>query len=360
MKNLLFAFIITFCLVPKLQAKDGYQLWLSYEKIEESKLRQELAQLFSGIYFFAQNPTYDIIKEEFARSAEGFLDQKANFLSTRDGDFKLLVGTRSELSQYLGLAQQAEIKNLGEEGYWRGPLEINGKKVYIVTGNSPIGVLYGSFDFLKSIQIGEFDLNAEISDQPKVKLRMLNHWDNLDRTVERGYAGFSIWDWHKLPGYIDPRYIDYARANASLGINAVSLTNVNANAWILQEDFIEKVKVLADLFRPYGIKVYLTARFSAPIEMGNMETADPLDSDVRAFWKERVQMIYQHIPDFGGFLVKANSEGQPGPHEYGRNHAEGANMLAEALAPFGGYVIWRAFVYSHEIDEDRPTQAGKS
>ncbi|TDK41821.1 alpha-glucuronidase family glycosyl hydrolase [Algoriphagus formosus] len=357
MKNLLFAFLITFCLVPKLQAKDGYQLWLSYEKIEESKLRQEVGQLFSGIYFFAQNPTYDIIKEEFTRSAEGFLDQKANFLSTRDGDFKLLVGTRSELSQYLGLSQQAEIKNLGEEGYWRGPLEINGKKVYIITGNSPIGVLYGSFDFLKSIQMGEFDLNAENSDQPKVQLRMLNHWDNLDRTVERGYAGFSIWDWHKLPGYIDPRYIDYARANASLGINAVSLTNVNANAWILREDFIEKVKVLADLFRPYGIKVYLTARFSAPIEMGNLETADPLDSDVQAFWKERVQMIYQHIPDFGGFLVKANSEGQPGPHEYGRNHAEGANMLAEALAPFGGNVIWRAFVYSHEIDEDRHKQA---
>ncbi|WP_439474281.1 alpha-glucuronidase family glycosyl hydrolase [Algoriphagus formosus] len=357
MKNLLFAFLITFCLVPKLQAKDGYQLWLSYEKIEESKLRQEVDQLFSGIYFFTQNPTYDIIKEEFTRSAEGFLDQKANFLSTRDGDFKLLVGTRSELSQYLGLAQQAEIKNLGEEGYWRGPLEINGKKVYIITGNSPIGVLYGSFDFLKSIQIGEFDSNTENSDQPKVQLRMLNHWDNLDRTVERGYAGFSIWDWHKLPGYIDPRYIDYARANASLGINAVSLTNVNANAWILREDFIEKVKVLADLFRPYGIKVYLTARFSAPIEMGNLETADPLDSDVRAFWKERAQMIYQHIPDFGGFLVKANSEGQPGPHEYGRNHAEGANMLAEALAPFGGNVIWRAFVYSHEIDEDRHKQA---
>ncbi|WP_100627382.1 alpha-glucuronidase family glycosyl hydrolase [Algoriphagus formosus] len=357
MKNLLFAFLITFCLVPKLQAKDGYQLWLSYEKIEESKLRQEVDQLFSGIYFFTQNPTYDIIKEEFTRSAEGFLDQKAKFLSTRDGDFKLLVGTRSELSQYLGLSQQAEIKNLGEEGYWRGPLEINGKKTYIITGNSPVGVLYGSFDFLKSIQIGEFDSNAENSDQPKVQLRMLNHWDNLDRTVERGYAGFSIWDWHKLPGYIDPRYIDYARANASLGINAVSLTNVNANAWILREDFIEKVKVLADLFRPYGIKVYLTARFSAPIEMGNLETADPLDSDVRAFWKERVQMIYQHIPDFGGFLVKANSEGQPGPHEYGRNHAEGANMLAEALAPFGGNVIWRAFVYSHEIDEDRHKQA---
>ncbi|WP_288369322.1 alpha-glucuronidase family glycosyl hydrolase [uncultured Algoriphagus sp.] len=357
MKNLLIAFLITFCLVPKLQAKDGYQLWLSYEKIEESKLREEVDQLFSGIYFFTKNPTYDIIKEEFTRSAKGFLDQKANFLSTRDGDFKLLVGTRSELSQYLGLSQQAEIKNLGDEGYWRGPLEINGKKVYIITGNSPIGVLYGSFDFLKSIQIGEFDSNAENSDQPKVQLRMLNHWDNLDRTVERGYAGFSIWDWHKLPGYIDPRYIDYARANASLGINAVSLTNVNANAWILREDFIEKVKVLADLFRPYGIKVYLTARFSAPIEMGNLETADPLDSDVRAFWKERAQMIYQHIPDFGGFLVKANSEGQPGPHEYGRNHAEGANMLAEALAPFGGNVIWRAFVYSHEIDEDRHKQA---
>lgn len=357
MKNLFILLLITLCLASNLHAKDAYQLWLSYEKIEDKKLHEEVTQLFSGIYFFAESPTYDVIKEEFLRSSEGFLSKKPTFLSKNDETISLLVGTRAELSKYLGLARQAEIKTLGEEGYWRGPLEINGKKAYIITGNSPIGVLYGGFDFLKSIQRGTFDSDSEKSDSPKISLRMLNHWDNLDRTVERGYAGFSIWDWHRLPGYIDPRYIDYARANASLGINAVSLTNVNANAWVLREDFIEKVKVLADLFRPYGIQVFLTARFSAPIEMGNLETADPLDPEVKKFWKERVDMIYKEIPDFGGFLVKANSEGQPGPHEYGRNHAEGANILAEALAPHGGIVIWRAFVYSHEIDEDRHKQA---
>ncbi|MDH7605858.1 MAG: alpha-glucuronidase, partial [Melioribacter sp.] len=183
------------------------------------------------------------------------------------------------------------------------------------------------------------------------------HWDNLNRTVERGYAGFSIWDWHKLPDYIDTRYKDYARANASIGINGTVLTNVNANAWVLTHDYLLKVAALANVFRTYGIKVYLTARFSAPIEIGNLKTADPLNEDVRQWWKEKVKEIYSLIPDFGGFLVKANSEGQPGPQNYGRSHADGANMLAEALEPYGGVVMWRAFVYDNNIPEDRAKQA---
>ena len=162
---------------------------------------------------------------------------------------------------------------------------------------------------------------------------MLDHWDNLNRTVERGYAGISIWNWQKLPGYIDKRYIDYARANASIGINAVALNNVNANATILTKDYLIKVAALANVFRPYGIKVYFTARFSAPIEIGGLKTADPLDAQVQQWWKQKAEEIYQYIPDFGGFLVKANSEGQPGPQNYNRTHADGANMLADAVAP---------------------------
>jgi alpha-glucuronidase len=261
------------------------------------------------------------------------------------------------MSQFLSMTEQVEIKDLGEDGYWMGPIEVDGKSHYAIIGNRPVGVLYGVYNLIKSIQTETFDKNLLITDYPKVKLRMLNHWDNLDKTVERGYAGASIWDWHKLPGYVDPRYIEYARANASLGINAVSVTNVNAKAIVLTTDFMKKVKVLADLFRPYGIKVFLTARFSAPIEIGGLDTADPLDPKVKDFWQKKTDEIYSYIPDFGGFLVKANSEGQPGPHEYGRNHADGANMLAAALAPHQGLLIWRAFVYSNEVDEDRHKQA---
>ncbi len=190
-----------------------------------------------------------------------------------------------------------------------------------------------------------------------MRLRVLDHWDNLNRTVERGYAGFSLWDWHKLPDYLDPRYTDYARANASVGINGAVLTNVNANATSLTAEYLAKAAALASAFRPYGIRVYLTARFSAPIEIGGLPTADPVDPAVAAWWKAKADEIYRAIPDFGGFLVKANSEGQPGPQDYRRTHAEGANVLADAVAPHGGVVMWRAFVYSHEVPGDRAKQA---
>ncbi|HAH36538.1 MAG TPA: alpha-glucuronidase, partial [Algoriphagus sp.] len=313
MKNLFYAFLFFFC-IQSVQAKDGYDLWLDYSSIKIPTIRSEAESLFSGIYFFGKNPTYNAIQFEMEKAIPKMIGKSPIYATDRINAAKMWLGTREELAQVIGLDQQMEIKNLGDEGYWMGPIELQGKTYFSIIGNKPIGVLYGVFRLLQEIQREQVDFKEELSDSPKVKIRMLNHWDNLDRTVERGYAGFSIWDWHKLPGYVDPRYIDYARANASLGINAVSLTNVNANAWILRPDFIEKVKVLADIFRPYGIKVYLTARFSAPIELGGLETADPLNPDVAAFWKEKVGMIYEAIPDFGGFVVKANSEGQPGPH----------------------------------------------
>jgi alpha-glucuronidase len=190
-----------------------------------------------------------------------------------------------------------------------------------------------------------------------LRLRVLDHWDNLDRTVERGYAGQSIWDWWRLPDVRDPRYVDYARANASVGVNGAVLNNVNAQVESLSEPYLEKAAAVADVLRPYGIKVYLSIRFAAPKETGALSTADPLDPAVRAWWKAKADEIYRVIPDFGGFLVKANSEGQPGPQDYGRTHADGANMLAEALGPHGGVVMWRAFVYSNEQPQDRVKQA---
>jgi alpha-glucuronidase len=234
---------------------------------------------------------------------------------------------------------------------------IGGQRATIVAANADVGVLHGVFRFLRLLQTHESLEDLSLVETPRVQLRVLNHWDNLDRTVERGYAGFSLWDWHKLPDYLSPRYTDYARANASIGINGTVLTNVNANATALTPEYIRKAAALADVFRPWGIRVYLTARFSAPMEIDSLETADPLDPSVAAWWKAKAAEIYQHIPDFGGFLVKANSEGQPGPQDYGRTHAEGANMLADAVAPQGGVVMWRAFVYSNEEPEDRAKQA---
>ncbi len=198
------------------------------------------------------------------------------------------------------------------------------------------------------------------------ELRLLNHWDNLDGSVERGYAGQSLWKWDELPTHVNDRVREYARLNASIGINGIVLNNVNADPRILRRDYLEKVKALANVFRKYGIKVYLTANFAACLKpsktpnewkrwggVGTLDTADPLVPEVEAWWKQKVSEIYQLIPDFGGFLVKADSEGMPGPQTYGRSHADGANMLARALKPYNGVVMWRTFVYNPDVDKDR-------
>ena len=227
----------------------------------------------------------------------------------------------------------------------------------MIAANRDVGVLYGAFDLLRRVQTMQSVSALSVTSAPRIKMRMLDHWDNLDRSVERGYAGKSLWDWPHLPDSLPARYRDYARANASIGINGTALTNVNANAKFLTPEYLTKVAALAGVFRPYGIKVYLTARFSAPIEIGGLKTADPLDSAVRAWWKNKADEIYRFVPDFGGFVVKANSEGQPGPQDYKRTHADGANMLADAVASHGGIVMWRAFVYSSDVPTDRVRQA---
>src|SRR5439155_11211288 len=249
-----------------------------------------------------------------------------------------------------------ELKRAGDEGFVLRALRVQHRQAIVIAANRDIGVLYGAFALLRLIQTDSPLRDLAVVSAPPLRLRLLDHWDNLDGSVERGYAGPSLWDWAHLPDSIDPRYRDYARANASLGINGTVLTNVNADARVLAPAFLAKVAALAAVFRPYGLRVYLTARFSAPIELGGLATADPLDSAVRAWWRRKADEIYRAVPDFGGFVVKANSEGQPGPQEYGRTHADGANMLADAVAPHGGVVMWRAFVYDSK-DPDRAKRA---
>lgn len=344
--------VVATCFCSNVIAEDGYELWLRYSPQNNTEI---LNQLLREVYVSGEGQTFDIIKNEINRASQGMRGKEASFADNISKNTSLLLGTLKDHKQLQTIAE--ELQSAGPDAYYIGFVDSEKRHVAVV-GNRPVGVLYGTFHLLRLMQEGKnISSLLPITESPKITHRILNHWDNLDRTVERGYAGFSIWNWHTLPDYIDTRYVDYARANASIGINGTVLTNVNANALVLTPQYIDKVKALADLFRPYGIKVYLTARFSSPIEIGGMETADPLNEEVRSWWKAKVDEIYKEIPDFGGFVVKANSEGQPGPQNYDRTHADGANMLAEALAPHNGIVMWRAFVYSHEVPDDRHKQA---
>ncbi len=358
MKNKTYSlFLLLFMLLayPAL-AEDGYRLWQRYEVIKDQKQLENYRKVLEEIAVYGNSPTVGIIKMELEEGISGLLGKTLPTVGKSE-KHGLVVGTPENSKLIASLKLGDKLTALGDEGYLILTKKEKKKNLIIVAANTDIGMLYGSFHFLRLIQTASDISDLSIVSKPKIQHRILNHWDNLDRTVERGYAGFSLWDWHKLPDYIDQRYLDYARANASIGINGTVLTNVNANALILTEPWLVKVAALADAFRPYGIKVYLTARFSAPIEIGGMKTADPLDPEVNKWWKDKAAEIYNHIPDFGGFLVKADSEGQPGPHNYNRTHAEGANMLADAVADQGGIVMWRAFVYSEETPDDRAKQA---
>jgi alpha-glucuronidase len=335
-------------------AEDGHDLWLRYVPVEAARAGEARAHA-TELVLPAGSPTAQATREELLRGLRGLLGAAPAVVPRAGRAGALLVGTPASSPQLAAL--KLDLAGLGREGYLVRSVRIDGRPATVVAANDDIGALYGAFHFLRLVQTAQPLAALDIREAPKLQVRVLNHWDNLDRYVERGYAGESIFDWHRLPGWKDPRYTDYARANASIGLNGTVLNNVNTSAQALTPMYLDKTRALAEVFRPYGIRVYLSARFSAPIEIGGLKTADPLDPAVRRWWKAKADEIYRTIPDFGGFLVKANSEGQPGPQDYGRSHADGANMLAEALAPHGGIVMWRAFVYSHEEPDDRAKQA---
>lgn len=315
--------ILLFLTNVSIHAEDGSALWLRYPTGAKAEITSK-----------KQSPTLNIavseLQQHWAMGIPVSLEVRAN----------------------------KELRALGNEGYTIRT-SADGKRITIASSGEQ-GVLYGAYHLLRLQATGHLQTSEwkslNISEKPAYRIRILNHWDNLDGTIERGYAGQSLWKWDELPAVISPRYEAYARTNASIGINATVLNNVNASPKILSADYLQKVKALADIFRPYGLKVYLSINFSSPAALGGLPTSDPLDKEVIAWWKQKAKEIYAQIPDFGGFLVKANSEGQPGPCDYGRTHAEGANMLADVLKPYRGIVMWRAFVYS-PTDSDRAKQA---
>lgn len=338
-------------------AENGYELWLRYRPLEDKAIENAYRnQIADNVVVAGESQTAVAIRRELQAALKGlfgFSGEIQNLYSKQGG---LVIGTPNTCALIKGLDLEKKLQDVGDEGYLLFNTRINKKNTLIVAANTDLGALYGAFHVLRLMKTMQPISSLNIAEKPKTKFRLLNHWDNLNRTVERGYAGFSLWDWHKLPDYIDQRYIDYARANASIGINGTVLTNVNANALILTPQYLEKVAALAKVFRPYGIKVYLTARFSAPVEIGKLKSSDPLLPEVQDWWEAKADEIYALIPDFGGFLVKANSEGQPGPQNYGRNHHDGANMLAKAVGD-RGIVMWRAFVYDNNVPDDRARQA---
>ncbi len=338
-------------------AEDGYELWLRYRPVSDAEALIRYRAAFTGLVMDAPSPTLRAARDEITRGLRGLLDRDLPSLASATRDGVLVVGTKASSPAIAALGLDAQLRGSGDEGFVIRSTRTSGHPVTLIAANTDVGVLYGVFRLLRLVQTAQPVTDLALVEAPRIRHRVLDHWDNLDRSVERGYAGPSLWDWHKLPDYLSPRYTDYARANASIGVNGVVLTNVNANATSLTAEYLAKAAALAGVFRPYGIGVYLTARFSAPIEIGGLKSADPLDPEVAAWWRRKADEIYRLIPGFGGFLVKANSEGQPGPQDYGRTQADGANVLADATAPHGGIVMWRAFVYSHEVAIDRAKQA---
>jgi alpha-glucuronidase len=348
----------------------SYDLWLRYTPVRDSARLMQYRTTFTQIVVRGGSPTLDLARTELQSGLDALLGLTIEQNDVLTKDDAIVAGTPASSPEIESLLRVGgphsvrasslvhSLRRVGNEGYVIQPTFVFGKHAIIIAANRDIGVLYGVFHLLRLMQTQQPIRAFSVTSAPRIQLRMLDHWDNLDRTVERGYAGPSLWAWDSLPeGANAQRYRDYARANASIGINAAALTNVNANARVLTPEYLTKVAALANTFRPYGIRVFLTARFSAPIEIGGLKTADPLDTAVRAWWKRKADEIYRYVPDFGGFLVKANSEGQPGPQDYHRTHADGANVLADAVAPHGGVVIWRAFVYSSETPADRVKQA---
>jgi alpha-glucuronidase len=338
--------------VTSAKAEDGYRLWLRYDPLP-SPLADQYRERITRIIVGGNSPTSDAIRHELLVALTGLLGNSPTTAVSITNNSTMLVGTPFNSPLIANLPLKNQLATLGPEGYVISTTKIGSHPATVIASQTETGALYGTFHFLRLMQTLQPIANLNLSESPRLRLRVLDHWDNLDGSIERGYAGRSLWDWSALPDKVDPRLRDYARANASIGINGSVLNNVNANSQILTPEYLKKVAAIANVFRPYGLHVYLSARFSAPIDIGGLKTADPLDPAVADWWKSKADEIYELIPDFGGFVVKANSEGQPGPRTYNRTHADGANMLAAAVAPHVGVVMWRAFVYDMKPGYDR-------
>jgi alpha-glucuronidase len=322
--------------------ENGYRLWLRYQ-ITNGRQLSHYRMLIGSATIFSRGATYDVVKSELDRALPDLLGKRLKIGRMRPSGNALVIGTVTDLKEIEVEISRQNILAIGN-GYLIRSVSKGEHEWTIITAKTDSGVVNGVFRFLRLLQTLQDIRRLDICSRPRIRRRILCHWDNLDGSVERGYAGRSLWKWERLPDRLDRRYRDYARACASIGINGTVLNNVNAGAESLETGYLVKTAALANVLRPYGIQVYLSATFNAPERLGGLTTSDPRNPDVLRWWKKKVDEIYELIPDFGGFQVKAGSEGQPGPQEYGANQQDGANMLADALLAHGGIVLWRAFV----------------
>ena len=303
----LFVFMVSHSNYTK--ADDGYRLWLKYNLISNLQVLKGYKNSIKALNINGESQTIKAAEHELQMGLAGLLGENIPETTSLNNNL-LIIGKYKDSPLLSKINLNNKLEKTGPEGFVIVNAKLENKKVIIITANEDIGVLYGVFDFLRLLQTSQDISNLNIVSFPKIKLRILDHWDNLNGTVERGYAGFSIWNWHTLPIFIKQRYIDYARANASIGINGAVLNNVNADPLILTHRYIAKAAALADVFRPYGIKIYLSANFNSPVKIGGLKTGDPFDKEVQQWWKDKVKEIYSLIPNFGGFLVtpKANPD----------------------------------------------------
>jgi len=339
--------------------EDGYELWLRYRFVDNPTRLKQYRDAIQYTCIVGKSKTIEIIRRELAVALRSILGHPITISDCHQKSNSLVIGSIENLKASGISIPQVMYSELEDEGFIIQTHSEDIQSKILITGNTDIAVLTGVFHFLRLIQTQQDIHELNIFSRPKIRHRILAHWDNIDRSIERGYTGKSLWIWDDLPDKIDPRYDDYARACASIGINGVCLNNVNAQPENLAHEYLIKTAALADVFRPYGLRVYLAPVFSAPIQLGNLPTADPRDPVIVSWWQSKVDEIYALIPDFGGFQIKANSEGQPGPKDYSASHDDGANMLARVLEPYGGIVLWRAFVYSTSVDQDRAKCAYK-
>jgi alpha-glucuronidase len=311
----LFAVLAAFALPCAAQAEDGYKLWLRYAPLQGEALASLKTFDPAEVTTATDSGTLAVAAHELIDGLNSLLGEKKHPVASNHGTIAL------DCPPSNGSAGSFTVKSLGREIRISSPNEI--------------GCLYGAYALLRELSLGRDPSKINLDEHPAMPLRMLDNWDDPNGYVLRGYSGRSIYDWWKLPEHLDQRLIDYARANASIGINGVVVNSVNASPLFLTDRYIPKLKRVADAWRPFGIRLYITARFSAPKDVGGLPTADPLDPAVQAWWKARADALYAAIPDFGGFLVKANSEGEPGPQDNHRTHAEGPKTLARPVGDRG-------------------------
>lgn len=320
--------------------------WLEYSDLAAKKMYKDILE---RIVVIGKDNLFTPLKElkDFLNSSLRVKTKILRGFPSRDNSSFILLGKFMDIRDFIKDSKEWETQ-LSDEGYLIKKLDYNKNEILLITGKTERGIIYGVYKFIEKVRSGENLDRIEIISNPAVKFRMLNHWDNLDGSIERGYAGKSLF-FRDNKILLNERIEDYARLLSSIGINGIVINNVNVKkkeVELISSNYLKKLSKLSEILWNYGIKIYLSINFASPIYLGGLSTADPLDKRVSIWWKNKVDEIYEYIPNFGGFLVKADSEFNPGPYMYGRTHADGANMLAEALEPHSGFVIWRAFVYN--------------